>query len=317
MSGATASGIVAGIDIGGTTTSVLLSDAAGSVLAERVRSTPAIEGGRAMMNTAVDLVRELSSELGVSIDAVGVGAAGVVDTAQRRIIAASGSFTDWADYRVGAHLDAALGVPNTLVNDVNAFLAGEVAEGAARGLRDVAGLTLGTGVGGALFLGGALYLGPTGAAGELGHSPGYEIAGYGVEPCTCGGFGHLESIASGRSIMRRYRARAGESAAGLGGAAIAERARREVPDEAAIAVYREAGQMVGQAAITLAATLDVTHVVVGGGVTGAWAELDRGISEYLRANPAVSGREVRVFLAELGSRAVAIGAATEARSLLA
>ncbi|RLP76078.1 ROK family protein [Mycetocola tolaasinivorans] len=309
--------MVAGVDIGGTSTLVVFVDERGSVIAERGGETPAHVSGEAMVQLAVDLIAELTAETGMTPAAVGIGAAGVVDPVARRIVAASTSFVGWAGYSVGAHLDRALGVPNSLVNDVNAFLLGEVAFGAARGLDNAAGITLGTGVGGAIYLDGALWEGPEGAAGELGHSPSYVVPGHGEEPCTCGQSAHLESIASGRSIERRYRARAGQIAADLpagDGAALATRAR--TGDGAAAHVFAEAGLMLGQAAVTLAATLDLGHLVVGGGVSGAWDLIEPGVRTYLAEHPPVSGRTLSVVRAERGSHAVALGAASSARALL-
>ncbi len=131
---------------------------------------------------------------------VGVGAAGVVDARAGRILVASDSFRDWAGFAVTAAFEeAGSRVPAFLDNDVNAFLRGEAAAGAVAGEAHVLGMTLGTGVGGALWLDGALYDGPHGAAGEIGHVP-----GFGDLPCTCGGRGHLETLASGRAIAARY-----------------------------------------------------------------------------------------------------------------
>ncbi|WP_223144750.1 ROK family protein [Mycetocola sp. JXN-3] len=310
--------VVAGVDIGGTSTLVVFVDEHGRVVAERGGATPALVSGEAMVQLAVDLIAELSAETGLSPVSVGIGAAGVVDPQTRRIVAASASFVGWAGYSVGAHLDRELGIPNSLVNDVNAFLLGELSFGVARGLDNVAGITLGTGVGGAIYLDGALWEGPEGAAGELGHSPSYVVPGHGEEPCTCGQSAHLESIASGRSIERRYRARAGQSAADLpvgDGAALAARAR--AGDGAAANVFAEAGLMIGQTAVTLAATLDLGHLVVGGGVSGAWDLIEPGIRTYLAEHPPVSGRTLVISRAELGSHAVALGAASSARALVA
>lgn len=302
--------VVAGVDIGGTSTSVVLIDAAGEVLAEAAAATPAAESGRAMMNLAVGLTRDLAADRGLTVTAVGIGAAGVVDPITRTVVAASSTFSGWAGFDVGATLDHAFGVPNALVNDVNAFLLGEVAHGSARGLSNVAGITLGTGVGGALYLDDRLWDGPHGAAGELGHTPGFVVPGFPEEPCTCGQYGHLESIASGRSIARRYRERGG---ADLGGAEIAARSDY---DADARAVLHEAGLMVGQAAVSLAVMLDITHLVVGGGVAGAWAQISGGIDAYIAEHPPVTGGVVSVTPSLLGGRAVAVGAAAQARALL-
>ena len=56
-----------------------------------------------------------------------------------------------------------------VLNDAHAALLGEIWQGAAKGLRDVVLLTLGTGVGGAVVSDGRLLRGHIGRAGHLGH----------------------------------------------------------------------------------------------------------------------------------------------------
>jgi glucokinase len=226
-----------------------------------------------------------------------------VDAREGRILVASDSFRDWAGFGVTAAFEEALGVPAFLDNDVNAFLRGEATAGAVAGEPDVLGMTLGTGVGGALWLDGALYGGPHGAAGEIGHIP-----GFGDLPCTCGGRGHLETLASGRAIAARYGERTGR-----------ELSAREVAaasDPDALAVYEDAGTAVARALLVTAGLLDVTTVVIGGGVSRAWTLLEPSILRALATEPPVSGHPVRVVPSLLGGDAVAVGAAARVRAEL-
>jgi glucokinase len=152
-----------------------------------------------MFRAAVGVVEAALGDRRLRLEAVGVGAAGVIDRRDGSILAASDSFRDWAGYPLAHDLRAAFGVPVAVENDVNAFVEGERRFGAMRELDDVLGITLGTGVGGALVLAGELYTGPHGAAGEIGHMP-----GFGDRRCSCGRTGHLETLASGRSIVARW-----------------------------------------------------------------------------------------------------------------
>ncbi|MFI6930921.1 ROK family protein [Streptomyces sp. NPDC050287] len=298
---------VAGVDIGGTTTHVALCEEDLTVVDRLEVPTPAAEGGTAMVGAALDAVRLLLERAsGVRLLGVGVGAAGVVDARAGRVLVASDSFRGWAGFAVTAAVEEALGVPAFLDNDVNAFLRGETAAGAVAGEPHVLGMTLGTGVGGALWLDGALYDGPHGAAGEIGHVP-----GFGGLPCTCGGRGHLETLASGRAIEARYGERTGRSlsAREVAGAAGAD-------DPEALAVYEGAGAAVARALLMTAGLLDVTTFVVGGGVSRSWSLLEPAIRRTLTTEPPVSGHPVRVLPALLGQDAVAIGAAARARAEL-
>lgn len=291
--------VVAGIDIGGTKTAGALVGADGDVVARAVRDTPARIGGAAMAQTAIELVRELTETAGAAPVAVGVGAAGVVDQSTGRIRAASDMFVDWAGFPLGARLSEGLGVPVRVENDVNAFLLGEMSWGAARG-SDVLGVMLGTGVGGALALDGHLRHGPHGAAGEIGHTP-----GYGDAVCTCGMTGHLETLASGTSIARRYSVRTGGG--GMSARAVAELAR--AGDDVARRVFADAGRAVALACVSAATLVDLPLAVVGGGVAGAWDLLADAVAETLRTDPPVSGASLKIVPGALRADAVMLGAA--------
>ncbi|MFF1925062.1 ROK family protein [Streptomyces sp. NPDC058221] len=299
--------VFAGIDIGGSTTQVVLCDEELNVLDRADTATPAADGGGAMIAAALDALAAVRARTPGSLAAVGVGAAGVVDSVTGHILVASDSFTDWAGFPVAATLRTALGVPAFVDNDVNAFLRGEVACGAVAGQTDVLGMTLGTGVGGALWTAGALHAGAHGAAGEIGHIP-----GFGDLPCTCGGRGHLETLASARSIRARYGERTGRW---LTAREVAEAAR--AGDADAHAVYAAAGAGIARALVMTAGLVDISTVVIGGGVSGAWPLLEPLIQQPLAAEPPVSGRPVKLVPAALGDDAVPLGAAARARHELA
>ncbi|MER6138628.1 ROK family protein [Streptomyces sparsogenes] len=295
--------LFAGVDIGGTTTQVVVCDDDLAVLDRAGTATPAASGGQAMIDAALGVLAPLLRRTPGRLIGVGVGAAGVVDTAVGRILVASDSFSGWSGFPVTAAVEDALGVPAFLDNDVNAFLRGEVSGGAVRGEPDVLGIALGTGVGGALWAGGRLFAGPQGAAGEIGHIP-----GFGDLPCTCGGRGHLETLASGRSIGARFADRTGRR---LTAREVADAATRG--DEDALEVYRAAGAGLARAVVMTAGLVDITTVVIGGGVSRAWHLLEPVVRAHLAAEPPVSGHPVRLVRAELGADAVPVGAAARAR----
>ncbi|MGW1551348.1 ROK family protein [Streptomyces sp. NPDC002346] len=295
--------LFAGVDIGGTTTQVVLCAEDLTVLDRAEVATPATDGGQAMIGAALGALAPLLERTPGRLAGCGVGAAGVVDSATGRILVASDSFTGWAGFAVTDAVEEALGVPAFLDNDVNAFLYGEVFGGAVRGESDVLGMTLGTGVGGALWTGGALFAGPHGAAGEIGHIP-----GFGDLLCSCGGRGHLETLASGRSIGARYADRTGHR---LTAREVAQAADRG--DQDALEVYRAAGAGIARAIVMTAGVVDITTVVVGGGVSRAWPLLEPLILASLAADPPVSGHPVRLVRAALAADAVPVGAAARAR----
>jgi glucokinase len=295
----------AGVDIGGTKIRAAVVAPGGAVLASATAPTPS--GGEAMLDVAAHLVARAVASAGVPVAAVGVGAAGVVDPETGEVLAASDSFTGWVGTNLRDGIAARTGLRVVAANDVDSFLVGEATWGAVRGVRSAAGIALGTGVGGALWLDGALYRG-AGAAGEIGHMP-----GFGAARCTCGQRGHLETLASGRSVARRYSELGGGAGVEADAGASEVEARALAGDETAVRVLADAGHAVGSAVLMLAALLDVGHVVVGGGLARAWDLLEPALLARLREEPPVSGHPVEVRRAVLGGDATVVGAAALAR----
>ena len=107
----------------------------------------------------------------------------------------------WKDFPLRERIQDRLHLPTTLDNDANCATFGEWWQGAARGGRNVVGITIGTGIGGGLILNGALYHGSSDMAGEIGHTT-IDLNG---RHCKCGNYGCLEAYASAPAIATRAR----------------------------------------------------------------------------------------------------------------
>jgi polyphosphate glucokinase len=134
------------VDIGGTGIKASVLDAAGRMVVERVRvATPYPCRPEILLRSIADLTAQLPSADRVSIGFPGVIRGGRVITAPH-FDAAS-----WQDYPLEATLSRRLGKPARLLNDAEVQGLGVIA---GRGLEVV--LTLGTGVGTAVFTNGRL-----------------------------------------------------------------------------------------------------------------------------------------------------------------
>ena len=102
---------------------------------------------------------------------------------------------------LAAMFEEKLGIPTALTNDANAAAIGEMAYGAARGLKDFIMITLGTGVGSGIVINGQLVYGHDGFAGELGHV----IVNPEGRACGCGRKGCLETYCSATGVARTAR----------------------------------------------------------------------------------------------------------------
>lgn len=258
---------LAGVHIGVTTTTVVLTDALGK---EFARTQMATRRGRAVktLERIVGMIQQTVSEAGVvGRDlAVGVCVPGMTDLASGvcRLAPALG----WVDVPVRDLLQNALGVPVYVHNTAQASAVAETVEGAGQGSDDVVLLYLGSGIGSGLLSGGRLFSGSTGQAGEIGHCP---VDG-GIERCPCGRIGCLETVASGIALVRDAR-----RAAADGRSAVLAEVGDEVtvPDIATAAaegdgvatrLLADAGRHIGMAAAWLLNLTNPQVLVLSGGL---------------------------------------------------
>jgi glucokinase len=194
---------VLGIDIGGTNLVVGAVAEDGSALQALLSETTRPEEGSdavlrrlgAMGRAVMDETRKLVP--GATFAGAGVGAPGPLDT-KRGVVLLTPNL-GWVDLPLRQLVQDALGLPTAIDNDANCAVLGECWMGAARGAKDVIGITIGTGIGGGIVVNGRLYHGASDCAGEIGHTT-VEVNG---RRCKCGNYGCLEAYASGPAIARR------------------------------------------------------------------------------------------------------------------
>src|SRR5208282_5293546 len=152
---------------------------------------------------------------------------------------------------------------------------GEQWLGAARGVSNMAVVTLGTGIGGGIVLEGKIWHGMNGMAGEFGHVT-VEPEGH---PCGCGNRGCAEQYASASAIVRLAReaiasgeapslARAASADTEFGAESIYKLAIQG--DEPARRIFRTVGRYLGILLAGMINVLNLDMFVIGGGVSSAW-----------------------------------------------
>ncbi|GAC1445581.1 MAG: ROK family protein [Mycobacteriales bacterium] len=208
----------------------------------------------------------------------------------------------WRHFPLRARLaERVPGVPVRVHNDAVAFAAGEHWRGAGRGVTDLLGVVVSTGVGGGLILADRLVDGPSGNGGHVGHV----VADPAGPACVCGGRGCLEAIARGPATVAWARER-GSSAAD--GRALATAAASGEP--VALAALARAGRAAGTVVASVAALLDLRLVVIGGGLAASgeafWQPLRTAFGEQARL-PFLTA--TRVVPSGLGDDAGLVGAA--------
>ncbi|MFE3945693.1 ROK family protein [Streptomyces sp. NPDC059118] len=253
---------VIGLDLGGTKIAAALLGPDGTVLARHTRPTPARDGAAAVLDALAGAAAAVDP--GRLAAALGIAAAGVVDSRTGMVTSATGSISGWAGTALGTGLADRTGYPVACDNDVRATAGPELAALVADGGPDQGSLlfvAVGTGVGGAIAVDGRMLHGAAGLAGHLGHLPSPEAAGL---PCTCGGAGHLEVIASGPGIAAHYARLTGTGTPVDRLETVAARAGQG--DAAAVRAITTGAAATGQVLGGLANALGPDRVVVGGGV---------------------------------------------------
>jgi len=292
---------VLALDIGGTKLAAALVDPHGHVERHTRRATGGSGDAEALYDDVVSLLDDVRD--GVDIVGVGVGCGGPMRWPVGEVSPLN--IPAWADgFPLRERLTAVYpGCPVRLHNDAVCVAVGEHWRGAGRGLSDVLGMVVSTGVGGGLVLGGRLVDGATGNAGHIGHVV--------VEPdgpdCACGGRGCLESIASGPAVAG-WAVDRGWRSPGATAQDLAEDAR--AGDAVALAALARAGSALGIGIASAVALCDVEIVVVGGGVAQAGAVLFSPLeAAYRRHTKLGFARSVSVVPAALGQQAGLVGAA--------
>ncbi len=311
--------LAVGVDVGGTKVAAGVVDSEGRVLARIVRPTPSHSP-----DETAKLIGDVVAELRTShpqVVAVGVGAAGWVDAERSRVVYAPN--LAWRDEPLRDRLGETIDVPVVIENDANAAAWAEHRFGAARGERHVVLVTAGTGIGTGIVVDGALYRGGHGMAGEGGHMT---VVRDGLL-CGCGQRGCWEQYASGNALVRLARERAaaeperaqvllrlgGGEPDGIDGREVTEAA--EAGDPVALGCFADVGRWLGEGLANIAALLDPSVFVVGGGVADAGdlllAPARTAYAARLTGGSHRTHAEIRV--AALGNEAGLVGAADLAR----
>ncbi len=309
-----------GVDLGGTKIAAVALDTVTDAFTEQsVISTEGQEGPDAVLARVAELVRAVSQKISVRLEdigGVGLGVPAVIDMDTGYTFLLPNIPGDWYGKPAASVVSQHLGRPVWLVNDARAFTLAEANRGAGRGARTVAGITIGTGIGGGIVLDGRLHLGVNGTAGEVGHM----IIDPNGPVCGCGNRGCFEAHCSGpaiaamgvKAVLQGMTTRIGEMANHdlnqITPKLIMHAA--ESGDAVASEILQRAGELLGIGIGNVITLFSPEKVVIGGGVSalGEWilAPIRKTIKERCRAAPV---EKVEIVRAALGQDAGAMGAA--------
>lgn len=256
---------VLALDIGATKLAVGIVTADGRVIAQMRRPTPR-QPGRAIA-CLLEMGREMQARAageGARLIAVGIACGGPLDL-ERGLVLSPPNLPGWDEVPISDMAAEASGLPAFLQNDAAAgALATCFWDNPSRD-RDVAYITVSSGIGCGVVSDGRLYAGNSGNGTELGHIP----LIWGGRQCRCGQSGCAEAYLSGTSIGERFSEVSGR------GPFTAEQVALLAAggDSEAEAFWQDTMFMLRRLARAAADLFDPALLVLGGGVTDAPAHL--------------------------------------------
>ena len=300
-----------GIDIGGSSVKMGLISLEGELLEKwDFRTRTEDEGFNILPDISASLEKKIK-ERGLSKDKIiGIGA-GVPAPVNEKGVVFDTANLGWKYKEVKRELEERTGLKAIVGNDANVAALGEMWKGSGAGHKNLVVVTLGTGVGGGIIIDGKCLTGASGAGGEIGHVKVNFNERY---PCGCGSYGCLEQYASAKGIARLARRKLkheNRKTVLIKNRVSAKSVFDGVNegDKLAIEIAQLFGEYMGRGLATVAATVNPSAFVLGGGVSRAGDILFDFIQAPYQKYSFFANKKVEFACASLGNDAGMIGAA--------
>lgn len=300
-----------GVDIGGTTVKLGLFTTDGEIVDKWEIKTRTENQGEAVLPDIAEALREKLEEKKIDrdeVEGIGVGVPAPVNTEG---VVQNTANLGWGYKEVKREMEELSGMRAEIGNDANVAALGEMWLGAGKGRKNIVMVTLGTGVGGGIIIDGKPLVGAHGAGGEIGHlCVNYEE----TDHCGCGNTGCLEQYASATGITRLANIRLAKDDAKsvlreqeVSAKTVFDAVK--AGDAVAKEIAEEFGKYLGHAMANLAAVVDPSAIVIGGGVSKAGEVLIEYVEKNFKERAFFANKDTEFVLATLGNDAGICGAA--------
>ncbi len=273
-----------GVDIGGTKMSAVLFNGQ-EVVADYLLATPKdnLEHFMIMLKALIEPLQDRANKDKVLIKGIGIGIAAELDYQEDKIIEAP-NIPFINGQKLPLNLSSRLGLKTVKMdNDAHCFLLAEMKLGAGKQYKNVLGVIIGTGIGGAWWLNDQIYLGSHGGV----RGPGWSIIDY----------------KEGIRLEQAYHKLAQNNPATM-----AEEAYRG--DVLAEKSYQEFGHYLGVTLANIVNVIDPELIIIGGGVVESSdlfiSTTKKIMRQYIKDEKT---KKIKIVKGKLGANAGAIGAA--------
>lgn len=271
-----------GIDIGGTNMKAVLFNGE-KVILESSLGTPkdSLEHLLIMILALIEPFLTRAAGDKIKIDGAGLGVPGIVDPYSAKVVSAP-NLPIINGLKLAEILEKRINLPVKMDNDTECFLRAEATLGAGKKYKNIYGITIGTGIGGAWWNNGDIYYGAHGFS-----EPGRMIIDFHDETTLEAAYQKLTQNNPFNLAMENYRG-----------------------DELARKAYDEVGKFLGLACINIVNVIDPEAIVLGGGVMAS-ADLFLPALKKIIDEKSIksSAGKIKILKSKLGTEAGAIGAA--------
>jgi glucokinase len=276
-----------GIDLGGTSIKIGLVDEQGKIKFKTSLDSNSNLGPKHVIKQIKHGIKNVLKETNHEIIGIGIGAPGTIKL-KKGTVENPPNFAGWGRIHLGRQIEKEFNKKVYVENDANVAAIGELIYGAGRKLNSFIMITLGTGVGGGIIINKRIYRGEVGGAGELGH---VTIDANGV-PCKCGSFGCVEAYIGNNYLIERVKKELIKNSKSL----IKKMCKKDysnlspkivfeasqLNDDFAKSIIKETGQYLAYGLGSIVNVLDITTVIIGGGVAGFGDLLFETVENTLR-----------------------------------
>ncbi len=305
--------VILGIDIGATHVSVAITNLRGNLLFWKVKDFPVREDSEGTHKVINELCDESLSSQNISYNkllSIGVSVPSPVDPIRPEYLSET-IIPSWHGKSGLERLREKYGVPVYLDNDANLGALAEHWWGAGKNVNDLIYIKISNGIGAGYILGGKLYRGSKGIAGEMSHMP--------IDPngrlCGCGLRGCLATVISAWALKERIGTLSNlypNSSLLNGSPSVIDIENAALNgDQLATQVVNEATIYLTSAITSLVNLLNPDLIIIGGSLSRLGELVINPIQKKIDECALVSSvRKTKLGTSTLGSKGIAIGAAT-------
>jgi glucokinase len=304
-----------GIDIGGTNIKAGLVDSLGRVSEFSKIPTNAKEGFNKTFTSIQGLIEKYIHIAGRgNLNGIGCACTGQIDSLSGKVLYAANTFPELSGFELKKKLKDFSGLAVEVENDVNAAALGEKWIGAAKDIDDFLCITLGTGVGGAIYKNGYIDHGFRGVSAEFGHMS----INFNGEQCSCGNKGCFERYASVSSLIRHFKDELAKGEKSMVVDMVQENLHningeiifkaQSLGDKLATKIVNEYNEAITVGTVSLIHIFNPQAVIIGGGITALGDKFINPIKKDIlsRLMPVFSEKLI-ISGAELGDFAAICG----------